>query len=145
VRLVAVQVEPHPRRTRRAGVKPSDPILLATSLTELPAELVAPTYRYRYRYTVELFFRTFKQRLGLRHLLSQRANGIDIQVYCTVIVSLLICLVTGTRPDKSNRNMIGWYLIGLASGRELIAHLSRPDNAGVKKRAKEALWKKLGF
>jgi hypothetical protein len=141
VRLVAVQVEPHPRRTR-AGTKQADLILLATSLTELPAELVALTYRYRY--TVELFFRTFKQLLGLRHLLSQREGGIDIQVYCTVIVCLLICLMTGKKPDKSNRNMIGWYLIGLASEAELIAHLNRPDNTGVKLRAKDELWKKLG-
>lgn len=141
MRLVAVQVEPHPRRTR-AGMKQTDLILLATSLTDLPAELVALTYRYRY--TVELFFRVFKQLLGLRHLLSQRQEGLDIQVHCTVIVCLLLCLVTGRRPDKSNRNMIGWYLIGLAGERELLAHLGRPDNTGVKKRAKDELWKKLG-
>jgi hypothetical protein len=141
VRLVAVQVEPHPRRTR-AGMKRTDLILLATSLTELPAELVALIYRYRY--TVELFFRTFKQLLGLRHLLSQREGGVDIQVYCTVIVCLLICLMTGKKPNKSNRNMIGWYLIGLAGEQELLAHLNRPDNTGVKLRAKDELWKKLG-
>jgi hypothetical protein len=142
VRLVAVQVEPHPRRVR-SGIKQCDLILLGTSLLDLPAELVALIYRQRY--TVELFFRTFKQLLGLRHLLSQRQEGIDIQVYCTVIVSLLICLITGKRPNKSNRNMIGWYLIGLASEQELIAHLNRPDNTGIKKRAQEELWKTLGF
>ena len=141
VRLVAVQVEPHPRRTR-SGTKQTDLILLATSLLDLPAELVALVYRYRY--TVELFFRTFKQLLGLRHLLSQRQEGIDVQVHCTVIVCLLLCLITGRRPDKSSRNMIGWYLIGLASEQELLAHVNRPDNTGVKKRAKDELWKKLG-
>lgn len=141
VRLVAVQVAPHPRRTR-TGVKQTDLILLATSLTDLPAELVALIYLHRY--TVELFFRVFKHLLGLRHLLSQRQEGVDIQVYCTVIVCLLLCLISGKRPDKSNRNMIGWYLIGLASEQELLAHLNRPDNTGVKKRAKDQLWKKLG-
>ena len=141
MRLVAVQVTPHPRRTR-SGVKQTDLILLATSLTDVPAELVALIYQHRY--TVELFFRVFKQLLGLRHLLSQRQEGVDIQVSCTVIVCLLLCLISGKKPDKSNRNMIGWYLIGLASEKELLAHLSRPDNTGVKLRAKDELWKKLG-
>lgn len=142
VRIVAVQVTPHPRRTRREPKKQSDLILLATSLTDLPAELVALIYLYRY--TVELFFRFFKQLLGMRHLLSQRPAGIDVQVHCTVIVCLLVCLITGKRPSKSNVNMVGWYLIGLATEAELIAHLDRPDNTGVKLRAKDALWKKLG-
>ena len=143
VRIVAVQVEPHPRRTRTDPGKQSDLILLATCLLDLPPELIALIYLYRY--TVELFFRTFKQLLGLRHLLSQREEGIDIQVYCTAIVCLLVCLMTGAKPTRSNRDMIGWYLIGLATEQELLNHLNRPDNTGVKKRAKDELWKKLGY
>jgi hypothetical protein len=149
VRLITVQVEPHPRRTRKAkagvlkGTRYSDRLLIATNLpVDLPAELVALIYRYRY--TVELFFRVFKQLLGMRHLLSQRPNGIDIQVHCTLIVCLLLCLISGHRPDKTTRNMIGWYLAGLASEEELLAYLNRPDNTGVKTRAKDELWKKLG-
>ncbi len=145
VRLIAVQVQPHPRRTRRIGkgTKPCDLILIATNLLDLPAELIALIYLYRY--TVELFFRVLKQLLGMRHLLSQRPNGIDIQIHCTLIVCLLLCLITGQRPDKTTRNMIGWYLIGLASEQELIDHLNRPDNTGIKKRAKDELWKKMGW
>ena len=97
---------------------------------------------YLYRYTIELFFRVFKQLLGLRHLISQRPNGIDIQVYCTAIVCLLLCLITGKKPDKSNRNMIGWYLIGLASQKELLNHLDKPDNTGIMKKAKEGAFGK---
>jgi hypothetical protein len=143
VRRVEVQVEPHERRTRKDPKKQCDLIVLYTSLIDLPAELIALIYLYRY--TVELFFRVFKQLLGLRHLISQRPEGIDIQVYCTAIVCLLICLMTGKKPTRSNRSMIGWYLLGLASEKELIDHLNRPDNTGVKKRAKDELWKKLGY
>jgi hypothetical protein len=150
VRLIAVQVQPHPRRARKGtgkgtgkGTEHHDLILIATNLLDLPAELVALIYLYRY--TVELFFRIFKQLLGMRHLLSQRQSGIDIQIHCTLIVCLLLCLITGHRPDKTTRNMIGWYLIGLASEQELIDHLNRPDNTGIKKRAKDALWKKMGW
>ena len=40
--------------------------------------------------------------------------------------------------------MIDWFLIGLATEQELIEHLNQPDNTGIKKRAKDELWKKLG-
>lgn len=143
VRTVSVQVEPHPRRTRRDPGKQTDLIVLYTNLLELEPELVALIYRYRY--TVELFFRILKQLLGMRHLISQREEGIDIQVYCALIVCLLIQLISGKKPNKAMRNMAGWYLIGLATAQDLIAFVNRPDNTGVKLRAKEALWKKLGY
>lgn len=142
VRIVVVQVTPHPRRTRQ-GSRQSDTLLIVTNLLDLPAELISLIYLQRY--AIELFFRIFKQLLGLRHLISQRQEGIDIQVHCTVIVCLLLCLITGKKPTKSNRSMIGWYLIGLATEQELIDHLNKPDNTGVKLRAKDELWKKMGF
>ena len=54
-------------------------LLIATNLMDLPAETIALIYRRRW--TIELFFRFFKHILGCRHLLSHRANGIQIQVY----------------------------------------------------------------
>lgn len=141
IRLVVVQVPPREVRTR-AGFATKDHLLLVTNMLELPAELIGLIYLQRY--TIELFFRTFKSLLGLRHLLGQHEEAVDIQVYCTVIVSLLLCLITGKKPSKSNRNMINWYLMGLAKPEELIAHLNKPDNTGIKLRAKEELWKKLG-
>lgn len=144
VRAIAVQVEPHPRRTRKdGGRKQSDLITLYTDLLDLPAELVALIYRYRY--TVELFFRILKQLLGLRHLIGQREQAIDIQVYCALIVCLLIQSISGKKPNKAMRNIVGWYLVGLATVQDVAAFVDRPDNTGVKLRAKQALWKKLGY
>jgi hypothetical protein len=142
VRLVAVQVEPRPRRTR-TGMRQTEMLLIATNWLDLPAELIALIYLYRY--TVELFFRIFKHLLGMRHLLSQRGEGIDTQVYCAVIACMLINLETGRRPDKAMVRMLGWYLIGLADEQDVQAYLDRPDNRGVKRRAKDELWKKLGY
>ena len=142
VRRVEVKVEPHPRRAR-AGFREVDRIILATNYLDLPAELIALIYRYRY--TVELFFRVLKQLLGLRHLLSQRDEGLDIQIYCTLIVCILIQLISGKKPTKGMRNIVGWYLLGLADAADVVAFLNKPDNTGVKLRAKEALWKKMGF
>lgn len=141
VRLIEVQVAPHERRSRR-GTKQVDLIPLHTCLLDLPAELVALIYERRY--TVEFFFRVFKQLLGMKHLLSQRENGIDIQIRCTLIVCLLLQLMTGKKPDKRMRNIVGWYLLGLADEQDVIAHLNQPDNKGVKLRARAELWKKLG-
>ena len=147
VRLITVQVQPHPRRTRKTstgviGTRQSEVIVIATNLLDLPAELIALIYLYRY--SVELFFRFFKQLLGMRHLLSQRQEGVDIQIYCCVIACMLINLQTGRKPNKYMVSMMGWYLMGIASEQEMIDFLNKPDNTGVKKRAKAELWKKLG-
>jgi Transposase DDE domain len=142
VRRIEIQVAPHPRR-KQSGVRQTDKIILYTNLTELPAELIALIYQHRY--TVELFFRILKQLLGMRHLLSQRQQGIDIQIDCALIVCILIQLISGKKPTKAMRNMIGWYLLGLADEQDVMNFLNRPDNTGVKLKAKEELFKKLGF
>jgi hypothetical protein len=149
VRIIAVQVEPHPRRTRKRqegsnkSTRHTDLVVMATCLLDLPAELVALIYCYRY--SVELFFRIFKQLLGMRHLLSQRQEGVEIQVYCSVIACMLICLQTGKKPGKLMTHMIGMYLLGVADEQDVVNFLNKPDNTGVKLKAKDALWKKLGY
>jgi hypothetical protein len=147
VRLIEVQVQPQTRIFRKGkgqgfGMRQTDRLLLLTSLLDLPAELVALIYRYRY--SVELFFRFLKQLLGMRHLLSQRPQGVDIQVYCAVMACLLIHLQTGKKPSKLMVGMINWYLLGVATEQEVIRFLNRPDRTGTKKKAKDELWKKLG-
>lgn len=149
VRLVEVQINPQPRRTRKAksgvlkGGRHSDRLLLITDITDLEPQRVALVYQQRY--SVELFFRFFKQILGLRHLISQRPEGVQIQVYCAIIACLVIQLQTGRKPDKATVAMMGWFFLGLASEQDVIDHLNQPDNRGVKLRAKEELWKKLGY
>jgi len=149
VRFIEVQVEPHPRRTRKVqpgsnkSTRYTDRVVIVTNLVDLPAELVALIYRYRY--SVELFFRFFKQLLGMRHLLSQRQEGVEIQVYCCVIACMLISLQTGKKPNKLTVRMLGLYLMGVAEEQDVINHLNQPDNKGKKLKAKAELYKKLGF
>lgn len=114
VRLVVI------RRTKRDG-SPEE-LWLLTDRLDLPAELVALAYRYRW--TVELFFRWFKCILGCRHLLATDANGVAIQVYVALIASLLIVLWTGRKPTKRTWEMIQLYLQGWASLDELERHLA---------------------
>ena len=148
VRLVYVEAEVCPRAARGGSIKPNGPpktevLILASNLLDVPAELIALIYRYRW--TIELFFRFFKQVLGCRRLLSDDPDGVRIQCYCAVIACMLLALWTGQKPDKATWRMVGWFLGGLAGEDELLAHLNRPDNRGVKLAAKAALWKKLGL
>ena len=76
-------------------------LLLATSRLDLEAELVA--LGYRFRWTVELFFRWLKCILGCRHLLANSRNGVTIQVYLAIIASLSkipVVSYAACRPSK---------------------------------------------
>ena len=151
VRLVEFQVKPRRRRTRKGdkggvkinGTRMSDQLLMVTDMVDLRIDLVGVVYQQRYE--VEIFFRFFKQILGMRHLLSQRENGVAIMVYCAVIACLIIQLLTGKKPDKRTVEMVGWFFMGLASEQDLIDHLNKPDNTGAKLRAQEARRKKIGY
>ena len=96
-------------------------MVLVTNRLDLDADLVALAYRYRW--AVELFFRWVKCVLGCRHLLSQTANGVRMQVYVALIASLLISLWVGRAPTKRTYEMLCFYLSGWASELELLAHL----------------------
>jgi Transposase DDE domain len=99
-----------------------DVLLLATSRLDLAAELVA--LGYRYRWTVELFFRWLKCILGCRHLLANSQDGVTIQVYLAIIASLLISLWVGRKPTIRTLEMIQFYFTGWATEEELTAHLN---------------------
>jgi hypothetical protein len=147
MRLVIIEAPPHEKRGGRKG-KTAGPgnkgtIVLVTNLLDVPAEIIALIYRYRW--TIEVFFRFFKQTLGCRHLLSQRVEGIQIQVYCAVIACMLINLWTGKKPGKHMLNMLAWYFMGVATAAEVQAFISRPDNTGVKIRARDEAFAKLGI
>ena len=98
-------------------------LLLATSRLDLAAELVA--LGYRFRWTVELFFRWLKCILGCRHLLANSRDGVTIQVYLAIIASLLISLWVGRKPTVRTLEMIQFYFTGWATEDELMAHLNQ--------------------
>jgi hypothetical protein len=98
-------------------------LLLATDRLDLEADHVA--LGYRFRWSVELFFRWFKCILGCRHLLSTSGNGITIPSYLGIIASLLISLWTGKKPTKRTLEMLRFYFSGLASAEELQQHIEK--------------------
>jgi hypothetical protein len=96
---------------------------LLTDRLDLPAELVALAYQHRW--TIELFFRWMKSVLKARHLIAQSSNGVALQIYAALIVSLLIVLYTHRKPNRRMFETIQFYLLGWVSDEELEAALGR--------------------
>lgn len=148
-RLVCVRCTPHQKRGKgkRHGGGQSGPtsdgvLRIVTDLLDVPAQVIA--FLYAYRWTIEIFFRFLKQILGCRHLLSTKQEGIQTQIYAAVICCLLLNTLTGTKPTKWTVTLMALYLQGLASDQDVLRELNKPDNTGIKLRAKDELWKKLG-
>jgi hypothetical protein len=127
LRLLCIATSPHTSRGKYGGGSTgpeSDGILrIATNLLTVPAEIIGLIYRYRW--TIEIFFRFFKHILGCRHLISHSENGIEIQTYCAIIACLVIALYTGRKPTIRTYEMICFYFCGMASEEELLAHLAK--------------------
>ncbi len=119
LRIVAVKTG----KTDRQGQP--EVLLLASNSQELDAAWIA--LGYKFRWTVELFFRWFKCILGCQHLLSTCQNGVAIQVYLALIASLVISLWTGHKPTKRTFEMICHYFCGWATEAELLAHIRKLD------------------
>jgi Transposase DDE domain len=149
-RLICVTCTPHQKRGKgkRRGVGQTGPtsdgvLRIVTDLLDVPAAVIA--FLYEYRWTIEVFFRFLKQILGCRHLLSTRIEGVRIQVYAAVICCLMLNTLSGTKPSKWMVMLMSLYLQGLASDADVLKELNKPDNTGVKLRAREAILKKLGL
>ena len=109
----------------------ADELWLITDRLDLDADLVALAYRYRW--TVELFFRWLKCILGARHLISRSRNGVTLQMYAALIVSLLIVLRTGRKPTKRTYEAIQFYLLGWVTDEEFAAHVSKLKESSSKR------------
>jgi hypothetical protein len=96
---------------------------LITNRLDLPAELIALAYHYRWQ--IELFFRWLKCVLGCRHLLHLDENGVRLQVYLALIACLLISLWVDCKPTKRTYEMLCFYFLGLASLEELKVHIEK--------------------
>lgn len=131
IRVVTIAIKPHrekglSRRLRHPGSTgaASDGVLrLATNLLDVPAEIIALIYFYRW--TIEIFFRFLKQLLGCRHLISYSQNGIEIQTYCAIIACMLLSLWTGKKPTRRTYEMICFYFMGLADEQEVLEHIAK--------------------
>jgi len=127
MRMVTIKTTPHVKRGKYKGGSTgpgSDGVMrIVTDMLDAPAWVIALIYRYRW--TIEVFFRFFKHILGCRHLLSTKPEGIEIQTYMAIIACMLISLWTGRKPTLRTYEMICYYFIGWADEEELLAHIAK--------------------
>jgi IS4 transposase len=80
---------------------------------------------YRQRWQIELFFKSIKTIFNCRHWLAESPAGVEIQIYCVLIASLLLMLWTGQRPTKRMVESLRSCWMGLATAEDLVALLAR--------------------
>jgi hypothetical protein len=107
------------RRVEVRVADQADPLALLTSCLDLPAELIALIYQHRWQ--IELFFRWLKCMAHLEHFFSESPQGMTLQLYVTLIATLLIALETGARPSVYDFSLMSFALSGQASLEEVLA------------------------
>lgn len=65
-------------------------MVLVSDQTETPAMEIV--HQYRHRWSIEVFYRFLKQNLCFSHILSTSINGIQIMLYMTLTVAVLVRL-----------------------------------------------------
>ena len=118
-----IVIEARSQGKHRASRPGSDRIILLTSLVDVPAEVIAAMYSLRW--SIELFFRWLKHLLGCRHLISEKPQGVAIQIYCALIACLLLAQITGASVGRRAFNLVCMYLQGWADAAELAEGLAR--------------------
>ena len=86
----------------------------------LEAELVAEIYHQRW--AIELFFRWLKCVFGKAqqwHWFAESPEGVAIQLYTSLIASLLLARRIGKLPNKRCMEMIRFHAMGMVSSEEL--------------------------
>jgi len=109
------ETDPH-FRLIKAQIKASgEPIYFLTNITDMNAYEIAAIYKQRWQ--IEVFFKFLKQELNLSHFVSRDANAIRINVYMTLIVSILIIAY------KKLNNINGYKIAKLQMANDLEAVL----------------------
>jgi hypothetical protein len=88
-------------------------LVLLTNRMDLPAHLIGLIYQHRWQ--VELFFRWLKCLAHFEHFFSESREGMTLQVYVTIIGTLLIALTVGTKPSKYDYTLMSCALLGWTS------------------------------
>ena len=99
---------------------------LITNLFELRADLIAALYKIRWQ--IELLFKQLKQNYPLRYFLGDNENAIKIQIYCVLIVNLLITVIKKRlKRSWAFSNLVSFCKIHLFNYIQLMNFLENPE------------------
>ena len=97
-----------------------------TNLFALRADLIAGLYKIRWQ--IELLFKQLKQNFPLRYFLGDNENAIKIQIYCVLIVNLLIAVIKKKlKRSWAFSNLVSFCKIHLFNYIQLIRFLEDPE------------------
>ena len=97
-----------------------------TNLFELRAGLIAALYKIRWQ--IELLFKQLKQNFSLRYFLGDNDNAIKIQIYCVLIVNLLIAVIKKKlKRSWAFSNLVSFCKIHLFNYIQLMKFLENPE------------------
>ena len=97
-----------------------------TNLFEMRADLVAAIYKIRWQ--IELLYKQLKGNFPLKYFLGDNENAIKIQVYCVLIVNLLLTVIQ-KRLDRpwAFSNLVSFCRIHLFNYLHLMKFLENPE------------------
>lgn len=97
-----------------------------TNLFELRADLIAALYKIRWQ--IELLFKQLKQNYPLKYFLGDNENAIKIQIYCVLIVNLLIAVIKKRlKRSWAFSNLVSFCKIHLFNYIQLMNFLENPE------------------
>ncbi|HTO16565.1 MAG TPA: IS4 family transposase [Edaphocola sp.] len=97
-----------------------------TNLMELRADMIAALYKVRWQ--IELVFKQLKQNFPLKYFLGDNENAIKIQIYCVLIVNLLLAVIKKKlKRSWAFSNLVSFCKIHLFNFIQLIKFLENPE------------------
>ena len=97
-----------------------------TNLFDLRADLIAALYKLRWQ--IELLFKQLKQNFPLKYFLGDNENAIKIQIYCVLIVNLLLSVVKKKlKRSWAFSNLVSFCKIHLFNYINLMKFLENPE------------------
>jgi len=98
-----------------------------SNLFEFRADTIAALYKIRWQ--IELLFKQIKQNFPLKYFLGDNENAIKIQIYCVLIVNLLMGVIKKSLKRKwSFSNLVSFCRIHLFNHIHLTKFLESPEN-----------------
>lgn len=97
-----------------------------TNLFDLRADLIAALYKIRWQ--IELLFKQLKQNFPLKYFLGDNENAIKIQIYCVLIVNLLLAVIKKKlKRSWAFSNLVSFCKIHLFNHINLMRFLENPE------------------
>jgi hypothetical protein len=97
-----------------------------TNLFEMRADLIAALYKIRWQ--IELLFKQLKQNFPLKYFLGDNENAIKIQIYCVLIVNLLLAVIKKRlKRNWAFSNLVSFCKIHLFNYINLMKFLENPE------------------